>query len=239
MMPVPITVGVLTHNAYAFQRFELLEQTLRSIVVAFPDARVCVLDNGSTDGTAEYVVGVHGAGSLLAGRRAIYTKAYVAEDGVHTPGRGHNQLMAMMRGRGEPGVLVVSEDDMLWRLGAADILRRFWAEAPEDLVICSGLLEPDFPWSTPREVVEAGGVRVLVRDATPHAAWTMRARHVDIVHPVSDGFGQDHEACVRLLRDGYRVAQVDLAEHMGWGVSCHGNEAIVNAKPLDREKWGL
>ncbi len=52
MMPVPITVGVLTHNAYAFQRFELLEQTLRSIVVAFPDARVCVLDNGSPDGAA-------------------------------------------------------------------------------------------------------------------------------------------------------------------------------------------
>jgi hypothetical protein len=32
---------------------------------------------------------------------------------------------------------------------------------------------------------------------------------------------------------------MDLADHIGWEASTHGNEAIKDSKPLDRDKWGV
>lgn len=114
----------------------------------------------------------------------------------------------------------------------------------------SGLLEPDWHWNKPIEAIEAGGVRVLVRESAPAAAWTFRhtgrgiaedfmGDHGDDVF-VSD-FGEDYEYCQRLRRRGLRVAQLDLATHIGHGYSTHGNDAAehVDSRPLDREKWGI
>ena len=46
----------------------------------------------------------------------------------------------------------------------------------------------------------------------------------------------------KLLRGyGCKIAQMDLAEHIGWGFSTHGNDADqhLDGKPLDRDKWGV
>ncbi len=241
-MGVMFAVGVLTHNAIATGRFELLEGTIASLRVAFPGCEPLVLDNGSTDGTAEYVAELPGG------------VAYVPDDGNTTPGRGENQLVKRLllatpglpdaftiggRAVGGADIIVCSDDDMSWHPGADDVLRRFWAEAPEDIVLLSGLLEPVWDWNTPRGIVEAGGVRALWRDSAPNAALTFRAADWKKFGPFEETFGQDHKACVAIRERGGRVAQVDLADHAGWGYSSWGNEAIKGARKLDREKWGV
>jgi hypothetical protein len=104
--------------------------------------------------------------------------------------------------------------------------------------------------------------RVLWRDSAPGCAWTFVAggchhglaphyftmRHEGMrVHGretvfIND-FGYDYEYCKR-LREGHhqlKVAQMDLAEHIGWDATTHGNAARddLRVKPLDREKWGI
>ena len=142
----------------------------------------------------------------------------------------------------DPDIVVFSDDDMEWKEGAEQKLIALWSQAPADLAIVSGLLEPDWHWNTPRETLTLAHTNVLVRDSCPGAAWTFRAPDWGIIkkHIVKD-FGYDHKACVALRKDGYRVAQIDLAEHIGWGFSTHGNEAnqAVDSRPLDRVKWGV
>jgi hypothetical protein len=104
----------------------------------------------------------------------------------------------------------------------------------------SGLLEPEWHWNRPRETVEFGGVRVLIRDSAPGAAWSFRASAWPAIEKhVRRAFGFDYDACVGLRTEGYRVGQLDLADHAGWAHSTHGNRAIEDARPLDRKKWGV
>lgn len=220
-------IGVLTHNAIVNLRFDLLQATIESLRIAFPDSSIVILDNGSTDGTGAWVE-MQSDGYV-----------YVAEDGNHTPGRGENMLIQRLLDRGPADLVVLSDDDMYWLPDAAECLANFWPEAPKDLMIVSGLLEPVWHWNTPREVIEAGGERVLVRDSAPNAAWTFPPDRWSEIGPLIDDFGQDYEACVRLRAKGLRVAQTDLAEHRGWGYSTHGNEANKDGKPLDRKRWGV
>jgi hypothetical protein len=277
------TLGVMTHNPLSTLRFELLERTLRSLGEAFPDAeRKVLLDNGSDDGSFD----------ALISEDCPFTAGWeiIKRVGKNTtPGAGRNAMMEVLLGQWPPPVppeiIVFSDDDMLWRPGAQKTLTKLWGHhrCPDDLAIVSGLLEPDYPWNKPIEVVEVGWptfddddvaaadpspVRVLVRESAPAAAWTFvhggchhglaphyyackhlaepgvewYRSHINGRRTVFvDDFGYDTEYC-RWLRDRehpLRVGQLDLAEHIGWGCSTHGNDAVndVRAKPLDREKW--
>ncbi len=218
-----IAVGILTHNVMSTLRQGLLERTLISVKKAFPSADVLLLDNNSTDGSKEHVLelgGVH-----------YY-------EGNGKPGTGRLGMIPMMPN--DADVIVFSDDDMEWKEGAESKLLNLWSQAPTDLAIVSGLLEPVWHWNTPRETLTLAHTNVLVRDSCPGAAWTFRAPDWGIIkkHMVKD-FGYDHKACVALLKDGYRVAQIDLADHIGWGFSTHGNEANKSGRPLDRAKWGV
>jgi hypothetical protein len=51
--------------------------------------------------------------------------------------------------------------------------------------------------------------------------------------------GEDGAACRKLRENGYRLAALDLAEHIGEEQSAWGNMSYRRAKPLDREKWGI
>jgi len=138
---------------------------------------------------------------------------------------------------------VWSDDDMLWKPGAEQKLGAFWgapASERDNVAIVSGLLEPVWHWNTPRSTVEAGGVRVLVRDSCPGAAWSFN--NPRMVWPLDNGhatFGYDYKACGRLRESGLKVAQIDLADHLGWEASTHGNDALKDSKPLDRQHWGV
>jgi len=242
-------VAVLTHNAIANGRLGLLQQTRESIHVAFPDVFCFLLDNGSTDGTAEVV------GALEGRKEDLYHVGIplpcTNDDDVSTPGRGRNKIMELIRAAASYGgphdetIIVLSDDDIAWKPKASDKLTAFWANAPDDVTLVSGLFEPDWHWNKPCEVVRSGGVSVLIRESAPAAAWTFRAKHWVRFFPLVEEFGpgivgEDLQAC-RLLRGaGFRVGQLDLATHLGANASTHGNDPRnIRAKPIDLKAWGI
>lgn len=243
-MAFRVAVGVLTYNALDFDRVGLLEQTLRSVERAFPRADRYVLDNGSTDGTGDVLAELTGGEHAVWSWYRMLPRTYAMGGKIKprtTPGAGQNRLVEQMW----PvvycpyDIIVLSDDDMLWHEGAQDKLKRFFVDAPDDVELVSGFLEPEWPWNTVRGVVEAGGVRGLWRDNAPGCAWAFKPPFWRNFGPMDEELGQDVKACKRVIAAGLRVVQLDLAEHKGWGHSTIGNEAIKASTPLDREKWGV
>lgn len=218
-----IAVGILTHNMFDNDRQELFRATLRSLIR--PDGvKLYILDNGSTDGTPTYVRSLGGT---------------VISDPITTCGHGMNATIGLCAASGAD-LVVFSNDDIAWKPGALEAVERFWAEAPDDVVIAAGLMEDEFPWNTVRGRLVSGGVTALVRDTAPGGAWTMRARDWPLIGPVPEAPGWDDvPTCDRLRRKGYRVCQIDLAQHLGEGRSTWGNDSARHGKPLDRGAWGI
>lgn len=227
-------VVVTTHNPMGKLRMDLLEQTVRSVEVAFPCAEKMLFDNGSDDGSFDQVVEVaHG----------WYVASYHAHDGDHTPGRARQKALQTVRNTiDDVGLVVCSDDDMGWRPGAQQTVEHFWSQPPESVAILCGYLEPDFRWSKPVGVIEGGGaVRALQRTSVPGAAWTFPLDRWDqTLRPlVHDGFGYDYKACTELAVRHLKVVAVDLCDHLGWEASSHGNMSNRCANPVDKTKWGL
>lgn len=205
--------------------------------------------NGTTDGSAEAQKELAGSFDFHCIPADNHLGSYSPEDnhlGNYTPGAGAlamGDLLSYKYGKfPEFNGVVFSDDDMVWRPRAAEMVSHLLRHKPDDVKIISGLLEPEWDWNTPlRTEATPGGVNMLVRDSCPGAAWFFTPRDWrDVICPlVLAKFGYDYDACVALKKEGFEVAQVDLAEHAGWGASTHGNEAINHGKPLDRKRWGV
>jgi glycosyltransferase involved in cell wall biosynthesis len=219
---VKVAAGILTFNQFSTGRHELFERTFESLVADVDG--LYVIDNNSDDETSAYVEGMGGT---------------VLRDPLNSCGHGMNRVLSLLGGSGAD-LCLFSNDDILWRPGAVAALRDFWAAAPDDVLICSGLQQDVFPWSTPREAITCGGQRALVRDSVPGGAWTLRAKDWPKIRPVPEASGWDDvPTCDRLRRKGYRVAALDLAEHLGEDLSTWGNDSARHGTPLDRAAWGL
>lgn len=233
-------VGVLTHNPIANLRWHLLERTLESLVVAFPQAKednsIIVLDNGSTDGTHH---------ALWQNVVQPVVAHYEFSDGDHRPARGRNILANFLNacGLNKPDcILVFSDDDMYWKPDASEKLEFFWKyatdpQSAERFALVSGLLEPEYPWSKKlgerhfaehqqdgKLLMQLG---VELRETAPAAAWSLPAKHWSFVGPFpEDGeLGEDVQVCQRLTKAGYLLGQLDLATHIGEGYSLCGNDS--------------
>lgn len=235
-----IAVGIMTYNAESSLRFDLLERTVDSILAAFADDALIILDNGSSDGSTDTICEMYRSHASIISRLGAENR---------TPGAGRNVLMPMLAELGSGSDLIVmSDDDMVWRPDARERLVRFWSDSahlPHDLLILGGLLEPVYPWNTPRMRLACGDGAVI-RDSVPGAAWSMLPEQVKCLPGYTAGlydpdFGYDYKHCCQLGVMGLRVAAMDLAEHIGWDASTHGNRSNtdVRAKPLDRDKWGV
>lgn len=234
-MSVSIAVGIMTHNVIAGLRHDLLVATMESAACAFLGSRITVFDNNSTDGTRELVRAYGGVANC---------------GGNGTPGAGRNHMLRALWMQ-STDILVLSDDDMQWHADAGERLVAFFGshDCPLRVALVSGLLEPEYPWNTPRETVSAGGMAVLIRDSCPGCAWAIPRRHLwgdrwsamQHLRLFKDDFGYDHDYCIRLAEDGLVVGQLDLATHLGWEASTHGNRADrdIRAKPLDRSRWGI
>jgi glycosyltransferase involved in cell wall biosynthesis len=221
---VKVAVGVLTRNQRDHDRRQLFLRTLTSLQNAGWPCDVFLLDNGSTDGTDAYITALGGV---------------ALRDPLTSCGHGMNATIAACLSA-SPDLVVFTNDDIEWRRGFLADLVQFWSAAPADVLIASGLLEAEYPWNTAREVVESGGVKALVRDTAPGGAWTFRAADWPLIGPVPEAPGWDDvPTCNKLTAMGYRVCQIDLAEHIGEGNSTWGNNSQAYGQPLDRAKWGM
>lgn len=225
-----VCLVVKSHNPMEHMRMGLLENTLASARAAFPSARRLLLANGCDDDSEE------AQADLAAGYDFAFCRPEAS--GGTTP--GHGAILAGNLATAIYKLVVFSDDDMLWHEGAEETLVKLWRAAPSELIIVSGLLEPVWPWNTPRETVTHGLVNVLLRDSVPGAAWSFRASDwVVLRHGIVPDFGYDSKLCAALVEESFRIGAIDLAEHAGWGASTHDNNAIddVPSKPLDRAHW--
>jgi hypothetical protein len=207
---VRVSVAVRAWNVIENGRLDFFTTTLDSLRDAGHPFDLLLVDNGSTDGTSE----------LVAERGG-----YVAPRSGERNEAGHGMTVAIERALAcRPDLVVFSDDDIAWHPGFLRRLVEFWAHAPHDIALLSGYVEPRWYWNTIRSAVECGGVRAIVRETAPGGAWTFPAAHWRWIAPLLPGMVADADACHRLRRAGFRLAQADLATHLGAGHSTWGNE---------------
>jgi len=219
-----IVAAMMIHNGVENDRMGMALACAESLDSEADE--LLVVDNGSTDGTTDWV-------------RQIGGLCYEPTDGVRTCGRGMNIAITAAANRGD--VVVFSNEDMFWRPGWRAVIEEFWTYAPDDVAILCGDQEPNFPWSQPVGVIEAGGVRALQRPTVPGRAWTLLSeKWKSGVGPVPELHGWDDvPTCYRLGDFGYRLAAVDCCDHVGEDTSTWGNNSLSQARPFDFRSLNL
>ncbi len=211
-------IALLTYN-----RQGLFLRTLNSIYNAGHPYSLSIYDNGSHDGTAEIVKGIGGD---------------VNTSDNHTTGHGMNAVV-MKAMESEPEIILFTADDFEYRQDWLLKLISFWENTPQDIIMASCYLEPDWDWNKISEVGDAGE-HYAIRDSIPGSNWSFRARDIDKIFPVREATGgEDLEICRRLRGDGYKLAALDLVKHTGEQDSAWGNESWRYAKPLDLSALGF
>lgn len=233
-----VAVVVRTWNVVETHREELLWRTLRSVQQSGHEATYTLVDNGSDDADWDYLhhefrfvweTGKPGRFNLLVPK--------LCPPGRGKPGLGVNRAVEAALAHG-PDLICFSDDDVEWAAGWLRPVVQFFEHAPGDVVLLSGLMEPVWEWNEPTGVVEAGGIKALVRNSVPGASWMFRAEDWAKIGPVAEDRTHDVEGCKRLVRHGYRLCALDLAEHIGYAQSTLGN-TVASGKPVDLAAWGI
>jgi len=218
-----IGVGVLTFNHKTTGREQMFYDTLLSLTNGGQAVDVVVVTNGSTDGTQDTVRRLNG----------------IVDDTNSQIWYGMQRAIEECIARGADVVLFTA-DDIVYAEGWADRLAAFWQDAPEEVKLCSLILEPVYPWNTIRGTLDAGGMRAILRDSVGGCSWSFRAADWPTIGPLEQIFpGEDLACCRKLISQGYYLAAVDLGDHVGERLSAWGNESYKIAVPVDRERWGL
>lgn len=220
-----VSVGMLIWDIYRTGRVDYCRRTLSSLALGGEPFNLNIVTNGSTDGTNELVERLGGT---------VFDESY-----PNAMWFGWEQAM-LKAAEDESDIIVFTADDIEYQPGWIQKLRDFWDNAPDDIKVLTLFLEMDWAWNTIRERVEYGGVPALIRDSCPSASWSFRRKDLDLMVPVpQQSPGEDHAVIGRLRDQGYRVAQCNLAEHIGEKNSAWGNKSWEYGKPVDRELWNI
>lgn len=208
-----VAVGVLTFN-----RFHLLRRTLESLARAGYPYDLELVDGGSRDPDQLAYVRARTGGACLS---------------IPTVGESMNVVIGRCL-EYNPDVVVFSADDYEYRPGWLRRLMAFWAAAPADIILASLNWEPSYAWNTVSEVLDVAGENVLIRDSVPGSSWSFRAADWPQIGPVDHRTGgEDLDICARLRSAGWRLAALDLSDHIGERESAWGNQSFTVAKPLE------
>lgn len=216
MEVISVCTAVLTFN-----RIHLLRRTLASMDAApgFPFQRA-VVDGGSSDEQQRTFVAAH------------QPYAYVYDQKVSV-GRSMNTAIDMAVATGA-NLIVFSADDYEYRPNWLARLVRFWQAAPKDIGIATLNWEPAYSWNTVEDDVVIGLERTLIRATVPGSSWSFRADSWrSLFGPIQDRTGgEDMSVCTALRAAGYRLAALDLTDHIGEKESAWGNRSWERAEPL-------
>lgn len=206
-----VAVGLLTFN-----RFHLLRHTLESIEGAGYPFDLELVDGGSANPAQRAFVG--GCGGVCLS--------------IPTVGESMNVVIGRCLEHG-PDVVVFSADDYAYRPGWLRRLMAFWRAAPADIVLASLNWEPSYAWNQVSEVLDVADETALIRASAPGSSWSFRADDWRMIGPIaSKTGGEDLEVCARLRANGFRLAALDLSEHIGERESAWGNQSWTVAQPL-------
>lgn len=209
-----VAAAILTRNVHEHDRRDLFERTVDSLKSA--GVELYVIDNHSDDGTDELV------------RSAVDWTPWCSRADNTTSGFGTWLCCRVLAGTGAH-VCVVSDDDMEWDAGFTAPLTDWWTHAPKDLLVTGGHLEPEFHWNAIQERVQYGDTIGLIRASSGAASWTFRSNDYDTLSTIATKFPMtrqgvwDVPVCDGIRASGYRIGQLDLAEHIGQGRSSWGN----------------
>jgi len=213
-------VAVLTYN-----RRDLFERTMASLQGTALPFGLVVVDNGSTDGTAERVQKLGG----ICNRT-----------GNHMIGYGFRLAIEAALDQ-EPELIVFSGDDYEYRDGWLERLAAFWEATPPKVALATCHIEPTHAYNTILGTLDAGGQRALVRGTVPSASWTFRAGlwpEIETMVP-GDVHMFDKNVCRYLRQSGRLLCALNLAEHLGHGKHSWTDKPFTFGVPVDFAKWGL
>lgn len=222
-----ISVAVLAYNIFKTGRNQMFKETLTSIVTCGVDFDLTLVSNGSTDGTSQYVKDLGG----------------IVYDSNSKMWYGWDLAMREAHRKAEENgreIIVFSADDIYYYPNWGVRLLDYWRSVPEDVKVTSLFLDPVWEWNTVISADDAGDTRYLVRETVGSASWTFRTEDYHLMLPVpQESPGEDHLLTARLKEQGYKIAQIELADHIGEEQSAWGNQSHLYATPLDRAKWGI
>lgn len=193
---VAITIVVLTYN-----RKEILAELLQQLhLIARPDMEVVIVDNGSTDGTEEFVT-------------KEYPAFTVVRSAENLGAVGRNKGMAIAKGR-----LVVTIDDDILGLddSALSRMEKLFTNTPNLGALCfrvidhySGLV---CNWCHPRDPQTFAGAPFETNEITEGAV-VFRKEVLDRVGLYPEDFFISHEGAdlaARLIDHGYEIHYTPL-----------------------------
>ena len=210
-----VSICILTYN-----RFDLLLRTLDSL----SGIPLTLVDNGSTDGTAEFVRRWGGICNT---------------DGNRTAGHGMNIAIGAAL-KHDPDIVLFSADDYEYKPGWYDKFVSFWTYAPDEIALASCHLEDCWSWNEIDGMGHSDGVPFVTRASVPGSNWSFRAKDAGLILPIAETTGgEDLAVCRRLRENGHKMAALDLVTHIGEQQSAWGNESWRYAKPIDRSIYGF
>lgn len=202
-----VRAAVLTYKPAENDRLDSLAATVASLQEV---DELWVVDNGS------------GPDEVAAITDRLGFAPFTHHGPNHNCAHGTNWQARILAGASKPGDLcVLSDDDMEWRPGWRSVLEDWWRRCPGDVILTGCHLEPVYPWN---EVQGRDDFPALYRRSTGAASWSYRRRSHETIFPIPErhqGTG-DVPACHRLIDAGFKIAQLDLADHVG-AVSTWGN----------------
>jgi glycosyltransferase involved in cell wall biosynthesis len=216
--PLTVAIAMLTYN-----RQRMMRATLASLDHAGGSFWFDIVDNGSTDGSADTVLDMDG---------------YCNATDNHTTGFGMNLAIGLALAR-NPDIVLFTADDYAYQPEFLQRLVSFWNAASDQIVLASCHMENVWSWNTIRGKAIVGGVPCLIRDSLPGSNWSFRARDWGLIGPISEQTGgEDLAICKRLTGQGKLLAALNLVDHIGEETSAWGNQSWRYAKPLSPDVIG-